>query len=314
MILSVAALSGALRELKVLDPTDLPRFKAAVTAGGQTGWAYYLPYLLTKVKPGRGGIFIAEDDGSLCVFESSAAQSTERLDLVFPPLPMNPGVLARALERANDFNGDRSARVKRIDENDAGAVASLPLLRVKQRRAQYLFAPIKYEQLAGTPIRRRIAAVERLPNLQVVSLTRAHVNGCRQVLARWEQAHRAAHGTAGGAGASRRALALVGTMDELDLRGEVVLLDDRVVAFAMGGEIRPGLACSFERKCDTSVNDLGYFQLRSLFLRLREFALVNDGSDAGRAGLREFKDRFRPAAMHAEFCATQRHARAAEDA
>ena len=310
MILSVAPLPGALQGLKVLDPTDLPRFKAAVTAGNQTGWGYYLPYLLTKVKPGRGGTFISEDDGSLCVFESSVTQSTQRLDLVFPPLPMNPAVLARALERANDFNGDRSARVKRIDEQDAPAVASLPGLRVKQRRAQYLFAPARYEQLAGkdfSTLRRKIAGVERLPNLQVVPLARAHVDGCRELLAGWEQAHRAAHGTAGGTGASRRALALVGegTLDEQDFRGEVVLLEGRVVAFSIGGEIRPGLACSFERKCDTSVNGLSYFQLRSLFLRLREFALVNDGSDAGRAGLREFKDRFRPVAMHAEFRATQ---------
>ena len=33
---------------------------------------------------------------------------------------------------------------------------------------------------------------------------------------------------------------------------------------------------------------------------------INDGSDAGRSGLRQLKDSFRPVAMHAEFRASQR--------
>ena len=77
-------------------------------------------------------------------------------------------------------------------------------------------------------------------------------------------------------------------------------------AVAFGGEIRPGLACSFERKCDTEVRGLSYFHFRSLFLRLRDYQLVNDGSDAKRAGLRQLKESFRPVARHLEYQATQR--------
>jgi hypothetical protein len=73
----------------------------------------------------------------------------------------------------------------------------------------------------------------------------------------------------------------------------------------LGGEIRPGLACFFERKCDTQVRGLSYFQFRRLLTQLRDFDLVNDGSDAGSAGLRQLKQSFRPVAMHAEFRATQ---------
>jgi hypothetical protein len=305
----MTALSGALHGLKALDTADLGRFKAAVATGGQTGWAYYFPYLLTKSKPGRGGVFLTEDDGSLCVFESSATEGSTHLDLLFPPLPMNPAVLARCLERANDCNGDHSARVKRIDEQDAAAVTALPALRVKQRRSQYVFAPAAYEHLGGKryyTIRRNVAAVQRLPDLEVVTFSPAHADGCRDLLTRWQQTHGEAHGTAGGAGPSRRAIALVGALAERDLTGEVVMLNGRVVAFALGGEIRPGLACSFERKCDAQVRGLSYFHFRSLLLRLRDFDRVNDGSDANRAGLRQLKDSFRPVAMHAEFRAIQR--------
>jgi hypothetical protein len=304
-----SVIAGALHGLKALELADLGRFKAAVAAGGQTGWAYYFPYVLTKSKPGRGGIFLAEDDGSLCVFEWSTTSTGGRLDLLFPPLPMNPAVLARCLERANDCNGDRFARVKRIDEQDTPAVASLGALRVKQRRSQYLLNPAAYEHLAGRQfytIRRNVAAVEKRPDLEVVPFVPAHMDGCRELLARWRLAHGDAHGTAGGGGASQRAIGLVGTLGERDLRGEVVLLNGRVAAFALGGEIRPGLACSFERKCDTQVRGLSYFHFRSLLLGLRDFDRVNDGSDAGRAGLRQLKDSFRPVAMHAEYRATQR--------
>jgi hypothetical protein len=291
-----------------LDHADLGRFQAAVAASKQTGWAYFFPYLLSKAKPGRNCLLLAEDEGSLCVFEWRSTEDATRLDLVFPPLPMSPVVLERSLERCNDFNGDRSARVKRIDEKDAGAVASLPGLRVKQRRSQYLFAPGAYDQLVGKryyTIRRNVAAVERLPDIEVVPFAPAHVTACHELLSRWQRVHGEMHATAGGAGASRRAIALVGSLGEPVLRGEVVLLGGRVAGFALGGEIRPGLACFFERKCDTQVRGLSYFQFRRLLTQLRDFDLVNDGSDAGSAGLRQLKQSFRPVAMHAEFRATQ---------
>jgi hypothetical protein len=77
--------------LKNLDAGDRTRFKSAVEAGLQTGWAYCFPYLLAKAKPGRREILIAEDAGSLCLFQWAAAEG--RLDLLFPP-GAESGVLA----------------------------------------------------------------------------------------------------------------------------------------------------------------------------------------------------------------------------
>ena len=85
----------------------------------------------------------------------------------------------------------------------------------------------------------------------------------------------------------------------------VVLVNGRVSAFAFGGEIRPGLGCSFDRRSDPEIRGLSYFSLRSFLLKLQDFDVVNDGSDAGRDGLRQIKDSFRPIEMHAEYRATQ---------
>jgi hypothetical protein len=302
--------SGALAGLRVLSVADRTRYKAAVASVQAMGWGYYFPNLLAQRRPGRRAVLVGEEDGSLCLFRWERDDAQARLDLYLPPLPMNGSVLGHCLERANDFNGDRSARVLRIDAKDAEAVAAVGGLRVRERRSQYLFAPAIYADLAGRErhtIRRHVVLVERLPDVEVAPYSAArHAEACRALLARWKENHRDAHGTAGGVGGSLQAIELAGQLPQDDLRGEVVLIDGRLAGFAFGGEIRPGLACSFERKCDNDVRGLSYFQFRSLLLRLRDFELVNDGSDAGRAGLAQLKDSFRPVAMHAEFRATQR--------
>ncbi len=302
------ALSGPLEGLEILERGHLSRYKAAIAVGRQTGWGYYFPYLLSCNAPGRSAMLLAEDEGSICVFRWRVRGGLPRLDVYLPPAPMHAGVLQRCIERANEFNGDLSARVMRIDEADADAVASAGL-RVRPSKMQYVYEPGAYDDLAGkrfTTLRRSVARVERLPDVQVLPYSTSHAGACHALLAEWKAAHRDAHGTAGGAGTSRRALELAGVLPEQDLRGEVVLVDGRLAAFALGGEIRPGLACSFERKCDTSVQGLSYFHLRSFLRSLREFERVNDGSDTGRAGLRQIKEMFRPVAMHAEHRARQR--------
>lgn len=302
-------LSGALTGLVPAAYDDLERYKQAVEAAGQTGWGYYFPYLLSQNRPGKSAVLLAEDEGSLCVFRWKRRHSAERLDLYLPPIPMNLSVLGRCLERANDFNADLSALVVRVDEQDVAALSEQRRLRVRERRRQYLFAPRAYESLVGKrlyTVRRQVRHVERLAEVEVRPYTVDLAEQCRALLSRWSQAHRAAHGTAGGAGVTRRTLEMAGNLPERDLAGEVVYIDGELKAFAFGGEIRPGLACSFDRKCEERIRGLSYFHFRSFLLSLREFDRVNDGSDARRAGLRQFKQSFRPVETHSEYRASQR--------
>ena len=307
--MTIPELSGVLAGLKVVAIEDLDRYKAAVEAGGQMGWGYYFPNLLAQNRPGRSAMLWTVDAGSLCVFRWQARDRAPRLDLYLPPIPLSVAALRRSLDRANDFNGDRSAQVNRIDAKDAVVMSAIPALRVRERRVQYVFAPGTYENLDGKlyrTIRRNVALFEGRVDVEIAPYSRSHAQGCKELLARWKKTHRDAHGTAGGAGGSSRAIELAGTLPEGDLGGEVVLVDGRVAGFALGGEIRPGLACAFERKCDNDLRGLTYFQFRSFLLSLRGFERVNDGSDAGRAGLRQLKNSFRPLEMHAEYRATQR--------
>ena len=159
-------LTGALAGLKSLDSDDLPRYKRAVAAGEQIGWAYFFPSLMTFNRQGRSAILLTEDDDSMCVFRWTRRNSRQKLEIMVAPTPMNPDVLRRCIERANDFNGDRSARVLRLDEKDVDAVAAVPGLIVRERKSQFLFSPETYADLGGRKfrtIRRNVTRIEALP-------------------------------------------------------------------------------------------------------------------------------------------------------
>src|SRR5687767_1510725 len=259
-------LTGALAGLQVVSVEDRTRYRAAVQQAAPMGWGYYFPYLLIQNKPGRSAILIGEESGSLCLFRWELKKGTPHLDLYLPPIPFNPAVIRRCLERANEFNSDRSARVVRVDAREAATLENEGGLRVRPRREQYIFASKEYETLAGAKFKRlryTVNCVERLDGIQVLPFSAAHAEACQHLLERWGQQHREAHGASGGAGISRRTIELAAAMPGGDLCGEVVLIEGKLVAFSFGGEIRPGLACSFERKCDSSVRGMSHFQLRS---------------------------------------------------
>ncbi len=302
--MSTLQYTGALEGLELLKPSDLAHYKRAVTTGEQLGWGYYFPYLLSRQRPDRSAVLWAEDEGTMCLFLWRRKKGIARLEMPVAPTPMNPGVLERCLERCNEFNGDRSARVLRIDERDESSAASVPGLRVEERRSQYLYSPSDFADLGGRryrTLRRNAALVEALPDVDVVPWSVDHDAGCRDLLRRWGEQHRTAHGTAGGVGSARRALDLAAEIPQPDLRGEVILIGGRVSGFALGGEIRPGLGCFFEAKADVEIRGLSYFQRVRFLSSLVELDIVNDGSDVGRAGLRQLKESLRPVGMHVEY-------------
>lgn len=302
---------GALDGLKPLEISDLARYKDALEAGRQVGWGYYFPYLYSKHRLERRAVLLGYDEGSACVFLWRRRRRKELLELCVPPAPMNGSVLRRCLERMNEFNGHRAGRVLRIDSKDAADVSKVLGMRVKQRRVQYVYAPQSYASLAGNrfhTVRRNVAMVERLPDVQVLPYSAAHAPACRALLDSWSGRYREAHGDGGGAATSARILEVAERLAAPDLAGEVVLIGGRLAAFTFGGELRRGIGCVFETKSDPEVRGLGYFSRLRFISKLEQFVLVNDGSDVGRAGLRQLKDSFRPIEMHAEYRGFQRAA------
>jgi hypothetical protein len=65
------------------------------------------------------------------------------------------------------------------------------------------------------------------------------------------------------------------------------------------------MGCYIEAKSDLSIPGLSYFQRQHFLSRLSEFELVNDGSDSGRAGMKQLKDSLWPIRMHIQYSGHQ---------
>lgn len=293
---------AALAGLRRLQFADLKTYKSCISAAGQMGFGYYFPYLLCRNREEDCAVLLGEDEGSVCVFLRRYRQSRLHLDLLLAPAPMNLSVLQRCLERANDHNGHYGATVMKIDEKDVDQLSALRNLRVVKRKEQYIYAPRSFTEIRGNrfrTLRRNVAMAEALPNLEVLPFTAEHTRGCLRLVRRWHRRHRHNNGQA--ARTAARVIGLADALPDLDLRGEVIFVDEKLSAFSFGGELRPGLGCFVEAKSNLRIPGLSYFQ-RLHFLRgLSEFELVNDGPDAGQAGLRQLKDSFRPVKMHIEY-------------
>ena len=301
-------LGGALQGLRPLEPDDLERYKEAVVVGQQVGFGYYFPGLLTKSRPGASEILIGQDNDSLCLFRWSNKGREPRLDVLFAPMPLDLSVLQRCIERANQFNGNRKARILRIDEKDTDLIAGVPRISVRKRRPQYLYNPDSFQELSGRKfrtIRRNVSRIEALSGVHVEPYKAEHYDACFGLLKRWREHHRTMHGTQGGYGTSRRLLGLAESLAAPDMLGEIVIIEDKVAAFAFGGEIRPGVGAFLEAKSDPMIPGLSYFQRYSFLRKQNRFALINDGSDTGREGLRQLKESLRPVGMHTEFSGAQ---------
>ena len=301
-------LTGALGGLKVAGVSDLVRYKSATATGKQMGFGYYFPNVLTHNRPGRSAALLVEDDDSICVFRWKSKTSKPKLDVLLAPVPMNTNVLQRCLERANDFNGDKRARVLKVDAKDADAIASVPGLRLQARKPQYLYAPESFGDLSGSKyrtVRRHVTRVQSMDNLEVRPYSVADTESCRKLLQNWRKRHNDTHGTLGGVGTTKRVIELADSFTEPDVRGEVIFINDALVGFAFGGEIRCGYAAFLEAKCDVDVPGLSYFQRYSFMSKLEQFELINDGSGAGRDGLSQLKNSLRPVGMHIEYRGSQ---------
>jgi len=301
-------LTGALEGLKIADQSDLAAYNQSIASGLQTGFGYYFPHLLGHNRPGLSAALLTEDDGSICVFRWKRSTGVPRLDLIVAPTPMNNAVMLRCLERANDFNGDTSARILKIDDNDVEQVLAAKMLRVVKRKMQYLYSPSTYLDLGGgrlRSIRRYVTKFEQLTNLNIQSYSPRYKNDCLELLQRWRQYHRIAHGTQGGVGATKRLLDLADHLTAPALEGEVILIDGLVSAFAFGGQLRPGVGVFSEAKSDSSIAGLSIYQRYHFMVMRQDWTLINDGPDVGRGGLAQFKSRLRPVSMHQEYSARQ---------
>ncbi|MHC5034723.1 MAG: phosphatidylglycerol lysyltransferase domain-containing protein [Planctomycetota bacterium] len=295
-------------ELNTLALADGAAFKSAFQEHRKAIWCYYFPFLFCYGRSKAREMLWHCAGDSLCVFLLRERRDGPRIDLFVPPLPFCPEVTRSSFELMNQFNGDRSARVLWADERDASDFAATGGFEVSLKEKEYMYDPRRVSELQGheyKDLRKRTRRFQRANDHVWRELRPGDTDGCMELLRKWKrtQGRKSTHLL--DMAYTRAAIELYAEFERKDLSGWGVLVDGEVKAFCMGGEMSDTVANFFAAKSDPDIYGLSEFSRWCFCREMVRFELINDASDLGLPGLKQFKRKFRPVAMLEVFTVNQ---------
>jgi hypothetical protein len=264
---------------------------------------HYFPFLHSfGLAPNRPLLWERVGD-SLCIYSLRKINGVPRLRLYLPPMPFSIEALAATEERQREFNSDSHCIIVWADQHVAPDLMRQGY-RLSYCESDYVYDGDLVRASAGgafARLRRSVNRLRSMPGLAVRDYAPEDQAACLDLLSRW-RARREEQGIPiDGYGYTRRGVENVAHYGKELCRGEVITLDDELVAFSFGGPISPGTESIFITISDHDVVGLGYLQRHSLMANSAETSFFNDGSDAGNAGLEQVKSAFRAVEMNHQY-------------
>jgi hypothetical protein len=292
---------GSEAGLSAIELCHQDQFLRAVETARQKSWLYYFPFLYCFSKAGSHPLLWEAAGDAICIYFLKTIRGALRLQLYLPPFPFGRDALAAAESRMRLFNGDRTYRVVWAEEMQRRALEESGY-ECELREREFIYSGELVRRASGKQfesLRRNLSRVRRLPGLVARDYRVEDQDDCLAVLAKWRRHLRddrdiEIHGYGYTVECIRNAFAFKDGI----LRGEVLAIGERCVAFTFGGRIRPQTGSLFTAISDHDVPGLGYLQRARFIANAPEFELINDSSDAGRAGIDYVKSRFRAVEMN----------------
>lgn len=245
-------------------------------AGYQTEWSVYQDWLF----------IIGSHDGH---------------PFALPPVGPGPRKSA-ALLLMEWFRGDRGITEPRIERADRALVKELenePSIRITPMREQYDYVYRRSDlvELTGNRYhgkRNHINAVKKKYTYRYDTMKDIYVRQCMELVDKWcgykrceEDMNLLDEWDAVGE--------LLAHFTELKVQGGVVLIDDKVAAFAFGELLNPTTAVVHIEKADPDIGEL-YAVINQQFAEhaLNEASFINREQDLGQPGLRKAKMSYHP--------------------
>lgn len=293
-------LIGRLAGLSHIAMADQEIFVSALTQCSQKCSFYFFPFLYCFARGLNQPLLWEKVNGSICVYILRYMDKGPNLRLYLPPFPFSIDVLKWAEDRQRNFNGTAKSTVVWADQS-AGAELMERGYRLDYRESEYIYDGDLVRAADGgkfSRLRRDLNRVRKLEGLTIRPYGPDDQAACLDLLARWRKRRKDQGLETDGYGYTRRIVEHASGFRSGLLRGEVAVINERLVGFSFGGQITSNMECIFIAITDHDIASLGYTLRHSFVSSGPQKKLFNDAGDGGSLGLKEVKSSFRPVEMN----------------
>ena len=270
-------------------------------------WAYFAPFLACYSLPPKRPLYLTKSSEFFCLFQYSRRANIERIDLVIPPSMLTTEVKIYLL-KMKDLLQQKDMRILWIDSSDVCALKDLfgRNIQIQEKEDEYIYDPKIVFDLSGKGYKDARKKINNIANRNPVffELEKDDVSAAVDVLDKWRSVQGKKNNFLFDWGYTRAALNAVGQFNSSDLQSWGLEVDKKLVGFSMAGPINNKTACFFVAKTLMGVKGASEYLRWRTFEKLQDYDFVNDASDLGIEGLRQYKRKLRPYKMKTVYTAT----------
>lgn len=286
--------------LSQLAISDQETFVSAMADCKQKSWLYFFPFLHSFSLAPKQSLLWERVGGSICVYMMRSIDGVPRLRLYLPPFPFKAEALKSAEDRQRSFNGDGNCEIVWAEQLVGPELMRLGY-RMQYRESEYIYDGDLVRASAGREferLRRYVNRARRTPGLTIRNYEQEDQEACLELLVRWRHERTSQRANIDGYRYTRRCIENALEFKNGLLRGEVIIVGEKLVAFSFGGLIGPNVESIFLTISDHEFPGLGYLQRHSFMSKAPTVKLFNDSSDADLSGLEQVKSSFRAIEMN----------------
>mgnify|MGYP001174563070 FL=1 len=291
----------------MISVADTTLLKDIFSQTGRDSWAYFAPFLACYSLPPKRPLYLTEKHDVFCLFQYSGRINSERIDLVIPPSTLTREVKAYLL-KTKDLLQQVNMRILWVDSSDINTLNELfgEDIEIQKKENEYIYDPKDVFCLAGKKYKDIRKKINNISNRKPVffELEEDDVPAALDVLDKWRSVQGRKNKFLFDWGYTRVALNAVGQFDNTDVRSWGLELDKKLVGFSMAGPINQNTACFFVAKTLMGIKGVSEYLRWRTFEMLQNYDFVNDASDLGIDGLRQYKRKLRPYKMRTVYTAT----------
>ena len=291
----------------MISVADTTLLKDIFSQTGRDSWAYFAPFLACYSLPPKRPLYLTEKHDFFCLFQYSRRINSERIDLVIPPSMLTREVKTYLL-KTKDFLQQANMRILWVDSSDINTLKELfgEGIEIQEKENEYIYDPKEVFCLSGKKYKDIRKKINNIANREPVffELEEDDVSAALDVLDKWRSVQGRKNKFLFDWGYTRVALNSVGQFDNADVKSWGLELDKNLVGFSMAGPINQNTARFFIAKTLMGIKGVSEYMRWRTFEMLQNYDFVNDASDLGIDGLRQYKRKLRPYKMRTVYTAT----------